>query len=269
MARSVLLLLLTTVLGFAQTPALPPEPSQIKGKQMIDKAVTALGDTAFLHLRSITSYGRVYGFFHDQLNGLDIARIYREYDDSAPAKGLGVKEREVMGKKQDYSYLYLSDQAFDITFRGARPIPDENWQKYVRATHNDILYILRFRLNEPGISFDYIGSDVLLSNHVEIVEVSDASDLTIRVYFDHNTMLPLRQTYTWLDPVTHERNEEVTVYDKWRNVGFGIMWPFSIERERNGYKIYQSFCESVQANAALPAKIFDLPPGATILKKVD
>jgi hypothetical protein len=259
----------STAILWAQAPALPPAPSQIQGRQMIDKAIVALGDSSFTHLRTVTTYGRIYGFFHDQLSGLDIARTYREYEDVLPAKGLGVKERQVLGKKQDYGYLYLSDQAFDLTFRGARPIPDENWEKYQRATQNDILYILRFRMKEAGLQFDYVGSDVLISNHVEMVDVSDANDIVIRVYFDHNTMLPIKQTYSWLDPATHERNDEVTIYDKWRNAGFGVMWPFSIERQRNGYKTYQSFCESVEVDKALPAKIFDLPEGSKILKKVD
>jgi hypothetical protein len=266
------LLVLAAVLAnhaLSQTPVLPPAPSQIQGKQMIGRAIVALGDSEFTHLRTITTRGRIYAFFHDKLSGLEIARTYVEYADELPQKGLGVKERQVLGKKQDYSYLFLPDQAFDITFRGARPIEDESWQRYVRSTQNDILYILRFRMKEPGLQFDYVGSDVLLSTHVEIVEVSDSHDITIRVYFDHNTMLPIRQTYTWLDPTTHERNEEVTIYDKWRNAGFGVMWPFSIEKQRNGYKTYQSFSESVEANKALPPNIFELPEGAKILKQVN
>ena len=234
--RSFLTVTLGALAVLAQTPALPPSPSEIKGKEFIQKAVEALGGGEFTHLRTITTRGRIYGFFHDKLSGLDIARTYIEYADEKPAKGLAVTERQVYGKKQDYSVLYLPDQAFDVTFRGARPIPDENWQRYHRATENDILYILRFRLKEPGLQFDYVGSDVMLSSHVEVVEVSDAQDRTIKVYFDHNTMLPIRQIYNWLDPATKERNEEITIYDKWRDAGFGVMWPFSIERERNGYK---------------------------------
>jgi len=258
-----------SLVAVGQTPVLPPAPSQIQGKQFIDKALTALGGPSFSHLRTVLSAGRVYGFFHDQLSGLDIAKTYVEYAEVQPDKGLGVTERQVYGKKQDYSVLYLPDQAFDLTYRGARPIPEENWQRYHRATENDILYILRFRLGEPGLQFDYVGADVLLSSHVEVIDVSDSQDRIIRVYFDHNTMLPLRQIYKWLDPVTKERNEEITIYNKWRNGGFGVMWPFSVERQRNGYKIYQSFSDSVEVNKALPEKIFELPAGAKILKKVD
>jgi len=73
--------------------------------------------------------------------------------------------------------------------------------------------------------------------------------------------------FTWLDQ-TKYRNDEVTEYDKYRDAG-GVMWPYSIERERNGYKIYQRFASSVQVNQPLPPKTFDLPPGAKLLKKVD
>jgi hypothetical protein len=238
-----------------------------KGKQVIDQAVAALGGERFLHMHSRVASGRIYAFFHDELSGLSLAKIYVEYLPDA-SSGLAVRERELLGKKQDYSYLFLTDQAWDVTFRGARPVPDEDWQRYARTTQNDILYLLRFRLNEPGIQYEYAGSDVYLSRHVEIVDIIDAKDQTIRVFFDHNTMLPVHQSYSWLDPATRVRNDEVTEYDKYRDAG-GIKWPFSIERARNGYKVYQMFADQVQVDQPLPPAIFDLPSGAKILKKVN
>ncbi len=240
-----------------------------KGKQVIDAAVAALGGDQFLHLQTRVASGRIFSFFHDQLSGLDRATIITQYLEPKPASGLAVQERELLGKKQDYSYLFLTDQGWDITFRGARPIPDENWKRYVRTTEHDILYFLRERLNDPGIDFDYIGSQVYVSRHVEIVDITDAQNLTVRVYFDHNSHLPIRQVYNWLDPETKERNEEVSIYDKYRDIGQGIMWPFDIERERNGYKTYQFFADSAEANKPVPPKTFELPPGSKVLKKVD
>jgi len=104
---------------------------------------------------------------------------------------------------------------------------------------------------------------------VDVVDITDANDKTIRVYFDYNTKLPVRESFTWLDTETRERNDEVTDYDKWRDAGDGIMWPFTIERARNGYKFYQIFANKVEINAELPGGIFDLPKGAQILKKVN
>ncbi len=234
----------------------------------MDQAIAALGGDRFLHLQNRVETGRIYAFFHDQISGLDVAQIYTEYLSEKPAKGIALREREVLGKKHDYSYLFLEDQGWDITFRGARPIPDENWERYARTTNNDILYILRYRLNEPGMTFDYGGSEVYLTAHVEVVDITDAKDQTVRVYFDHNTTLPVHQSFTWLDAETKYRNDEVTEFDKYRDAG-GIMWPYSIERERNGYKVYQRFATKVEINQALPPKIFELPPGAKVLKKVD
>ena len=258
--RLIVFLLTAALLSSAQT-------SPNKGREIIDRAIAALGGDRFLHLQNRVEIGRIYSFFHDQISGLDVAQIYTEYLDEKPAKGVAIREREVLGKKHDYSYLFLPDQGWDITFRGARPIDDESWARYLRITNNDILYMLRYRVNEPGMQFDYVGTDVYLTSHVEIVDITDADNQTVRVYFDHNTMLPVHQTFSWMDPDTKYRNDEVTEFDKYRDSG-GVMWPYSIERERNGYKSYQRFATKVEIDQALPPNIFELPPGAKVLKKV-
>jgi hypothetical protein len=257
---------LASLLLFASSLAAQTTPN--KGRQIVDQAIAALGGDRFLHMRNHIASGRIYSFFHDEMSGLDLAKVYVAYLDQAPINGVAVTEREVLGKKQDYSYLFLEDQGWDVTYRGARPIPDETWDRYVRTTRNDILYFLRERINEPGLTFDFVGSDVYVSTHVEIVDITDAQDQTIRVYFDHNTMLPIHETYTWLDPLTKEHNDEVTDFDKYRDAG-GVMWPFSVERQRNGYKTYQIFASNVEVDQPLPPNIFELPAGAKRLKKVN
>ena len=251
----------------ASGPGVDAAPN--KGKDVVDQAIKALGGDRFLNMHTRHVSGRIYAFFHDQMSGYDVANIYTQYLDDKDLKGVHVRERQVLGKKQDYSYLYLPDQAFDITFRGARPLEDERWERYARSTANDVLYWLRFRYNEPGMQFEYVGNQVLITNHVEVVDIIDANDKSLRVYFDYNTKLPVRASFQWLDPETKEHNDEVNDYDKWRDAGDGIMWPFTIERARNGYKIYQIFAGKVEINAEMPADIFNLPKGAQILKKVN
>lgn len=260
--KSVAVALLLAGTLYAQTEA-------NKGKQMIDRAVAALGGENFLQMRNVVESGRVFNFFHGQISGLEVARIYLEYLTDKPGSDLGVREREVFGKKQDYSLLFLPDQAWDVTYRGARPIPDENWAQYRRTTENNIFYILRVRHDEPGLQFDYVGTDVWLSTHIEIVDITDAQDRTVRVYLDHNTMLPIRESFTWLDPDTRYRNDEVTDFSKYRDAGGGVMWPYTVHRERNGYKVYENYLEKAEVNGPLPPKIFELPQGAKVLKKVD
>ena len=239
-----------------------------KGKPIIDKAVAALGGERFIHMGTRVESGRVYSFFHEQLSGFDRANIYTKFGVPSATAGLGITERQVYGKKQDYSVLFLPNQGWDVTYRGARPLPDESWQKYIQTTETNIFYILRERYGEAGLQYDYIGTDVLLNTQVEIVDITDAKDRNVRVYFDHITMLPVREVYTWFDQQTKYKNDEVTDFSKYRDVN-GVMWPFVIHRERNGYKTYEIFADSVQIDKPLPAKIFELPPGAKILNKVE
>ncbi|MFL6416529.1 MAG: hypothetical protein ACJ74Y_12775 [Bryobacteraceae bacterium] len=234
------------------------------GKQIVDEALKALGGDHFLNMHTRVSSGRLYSFFRDQISGAEIAHIYTEYPLTVEKGSLGVIERQVLGKKQDYSYLFLGSAGWDITYRGARQVEEETWNRYRRTTENDILYILKLRKDEPGWIYDFVGSQVFLSRHVDIVELNDSQNRTVRVYFDHNTRLPLHQEFSWLDPVTKSRNDEITDYDKYRDIGAGIMWPYTIQRSRNGYKAFQMFADSVQANGTVPPKTLELPAGTKI-----
>ena len=69
------------------------------------------------------------------------------------------------------------------------------------------------------------------------------------------------------DPVTKDRNEEVTHFTKYRDAGEGVQWPFAIERDRNGEKIYEIFSTSVEINdKKASADTFMLPSSIKLLK---
>jgi len=100
---------------------------------------------------------------------------------------------------------------------------------------------------------------------VEIVDITDNDNRVVTVYFHTSTKLPLRQVTERRDPKTNERNDEVTVYSKYRDVGGGVMWPFAIQRERNGEKIFSMFAESVKINRDLTDNMFTLPSNMKVL----
>jgi hypothetical protein len=47
----------------------------------------------------------------------------------------------------------------------------------------------------------------------------------------------------------------------------GVMWPYDIQRERDGEKIYQMYSDSVVINKDLTDNLFTLPADMKILKK--
>ena len=140
-----------------------------------------------------------------------------------------------------------------------KPIPVEEFERYRETTLHNFFYILRQRLHEPGMDFEYIGSDVVDRVPVDIVDVIDGENFTVRVYIHQTTKLPVKQSFSRLDPKTRDRDEEVTRFDRYRD-NQGIQWPQQITRERNGDKIYQIFADSVAFNQDLTDDLFTVGP---------
>jgi hypothetical protein len=241
----------------AQTASTPAEK---KGKQIIDAALIALGGQKFLDMEDRVESGRAYSFYREEISGLTIAKIYTRYISVPPSKSgkeLGLREKQAFGKGEDSAVLFLEDKAFEITFRGSKELPQERFDRYRDSTLRNVFYIFRQRLKEPGMIFESRGADVFENQPVEIVDITDSENRLVTVYFHQSTKLPTRQIYSRRDPKTHERDEEVTVFTRYREAD-GIQWPHQITRERNGEKVYQIFAESVKINTGLTDNAFSV-----------
>jgi hypothetical protein len=239
-------------------------PSDARARKAIDDAVAALGGDKFLQMKDRVEAGRAYSFYRENLSGLSIAKIYTRYLTVAPAKSgedLGIREKQAFGKNEDSAVVLREDGGFNVSYRGPKAMPKDDFERYRESTLHNVFYILRQRLHEPGLTFETRGSDVVDHLPVEVVDIIDAANRSTRVYFHQTTKLPVRQTWFRLDPKTKERDEEVTIFDRYREIQ-GIQWPQQITRERNGEKIYQIFADSVVFNQDLTDDLF-----ATELKR--
>jgi hypothetical protein len=255
-------------LALTCTILLNAETSQERGKRLINECLQALGGENYLHMQTRVESGRAYSFYREDLSGLSRATIYTRYDSGVAdtAHQLAQHERENFGKKQDYGALFTDKDAWDITYRGARPMPSNTFERYKETTLRNVFYILRIRLHEPGMIFESRGADVLQNVPVEIVDITDADNRTTTVYLHQSTKLPVRQVFYRRDPKTHERDEEITLFSKYRDVG-GVQWPYAIERQRNGEKINQIFSNSVEVNSKeATSDLFMLPSDIKLLK---
>jgi hypothetical protein len=261
--KSVLVLLLLAVAARAET-------AQERGKRMIQETLQAMGGSNFLAMDNLVASGRAYSFYHEKLSGLSVAKIYTRYLHASvpPVPGeLLVDERQSFGKEErSGASLFLAGKGYDVTFRGVRPMPEETDVRYKDTTMHGILYILRERLEEPGMVFEDRGSDIVDNVPVNILDITDSDNRTVTVYLHHLTHLPMRTVYYRRDPKTNERNEELTIYGKYRDVGGGVMLPLDIQRVRNGDRIFQIYAESLEINKSLAGSLFALPPGMPMLK---
>ena len=203
--------------------------------------------------------GRAYSFYNDRPGPLMIAKIYTRYitvAENRTGHDLAVRERQAWGKNEDAATIFREDGAAEINWRESKMVPEDQFERYRDTTLHNIFYIFRVRLHEAGLTFESRGADVVDHLPVDVVDVIDAENRVVTVYFHQSTKLPVKQKFTWRDPKTHDPTEEVTSYARYRENN-GIQWPQEITRERNGERVYQIFAESVAFNQNLTDDLFD------------
>jgi hypothetical protein len=247
--------------------SLAAETAKDRGKRLIEKTIAALGGDAFRTMRTRTEIGRASSFYHERLTGFSVARMYTKYIEPDGKTGIYELQRQVLGKKQEDTILFTTNEAYEVTYRGAQPLPDEQIKQFHETTLHNIFYILRERMSEPEIEFEGAGGDVIENQPVEAIDIYDSENRSTRVWVHSDTFLPVMQRFYSRDPVLHDRREEITRFSKYRDAGNGVMWPHAVERERDTEKIFQLYAEQVKVGDPLPETMFELPNGITMLKR--
>lgn len=233
-------------------------------------SLAALGGDRFLHVTDRIEEGRAYSFFNEKLSGLSLAKIYVRYlvpPEPPVVAFIGQRERQVFGKDETAFVLFDEKQGYNVTYRGAKPYTAADYERYRESLLHNVLYIFRMRLNEPGMTFESRGTELSNNVPVDSVDIIDSDNRVVTVYFEQSTHFPVRQSWFRRNAVTKERDEEVTVFSKYRESN-GVRWPWVIQREHNGERIYEMFSESVTFNTGVTDEKFTLPANTKILEGV-
>jgi hypothetical protein len=102
---------------------------------------------------------------------------------------------------------------------------------------------------------------------VNIVNIVDAANRQVEVAFSQSTKFPIRQRWVRQDPATKQQIEEITYFDKFRDAGGGVYWPFVLRRERNGHRISELYLDDIQVNQGLTDELFTLSAATKLLDK--
>lgn len=229
------------------TTVLPPDQATQKAKQIIQRAIDALGGQTYLSVRDITYQGRMSTFDHSgELTGFEKFMDYEKLPD---------KERQENLPKRNIIEIYNGKQGWQMDRGGVQEAPEDSLLKYQEDQKRDIDNILRNRIHEPDMNFHYAGPDVVELKEVDWVELDDNDDRQIRIAFSKSTHLPIQETVTTRDPQSKLRTEEVNYYSNYHQVE-GVTTAFQILRERNNVKIFQVFFDDVQYNTDPPDSLF-------------
>ena len=219
-----------------------------KARALLDQAIQALGGQAYLSIHDIEQEGRTYSFYHGRptSNGVLFWRFV-EFPD---------KERIEVTKQRDVAYLYVGDKGYELTFKGPRAVEKKDLEEYLRHRRFSLDTVLRTWTNDPGVAFFYDGNALAGNLPAQRITLINAKNEAVSLFFDIDTHLPIKKSYTWRDPVDKERNVEEEIFDNYRQVqGMMIAWGFT--RYFNGDMQSQRFASAVRINQGLNQAMFD------------
>ena len=218
-----------------------------KARAIVDQGIEALGGKAYLTIRDREQQGRIYSFHHGRESGGGVFWSFAEFPD---------KERVELTKERDIAELYVGDKGYEITYKGPHPIEEKTRLDYMRRHRFSLDTVLRTWINDPGVIFLYEGLAIAAQHSSHQVTLINSQDESVTLYFDTDSHLPVKKSFTWRDPVDRQKNLEDEVYENYRQVST-IMAPYNVTRFFNGDMSNQRFLNSVTINQGLDEAMFD------------
>jgi hypothetical protein len=220
--------------------------SEKKAKEILQKAVQALGGDAFLKTQDITRSGRSYQFRKDDLEGLGKFRVYDKFP---------LKQRAEFGKKGEIVNINDADQGWKIEYKVVKPQSAEEIRNFRANMNHNLEYLLRFRLDEKGMKFRYLGRTRMDLDEIEGVQLIDKENDRVKIFVNANNFLPVRMEYQ--SPAFGKRwqTEDERFLYNYHEIS-GVQIPFKTVRFSNGFKSGETQVESAQINSNLPDSLF-------------
>lgn len=219
-----------------------------KSYQILNDMIRALGGDAYLNMRDMSSEGRTYGFYHGMPNSMSI-QFWRfwEWPD---------KERIELTKQRDIIELFNGDKGYEITYKGTATQETKEMEDYLRGRDHSLEWVIRKWLPAAGTMILYSGTAMVERNLADQVTVLNDKNDSVTLSIDPRSHLPIKETYSWRDPLDRQLDEEAIIYANYRTIQ-GIPTPFSTVRERNGEMTNQRFITSATYNTGLAPTLFE------------
>ena len=228
------------------------QQSKDKVKLLVDQAIRALGGDAYLGVKDYSALGRYYVIEEDRQG-------WTEFVDQTRYPS---KVRQETGKKSDKeTTVYDLDAGKGWILYGdfeVKPVTPEQIDKFKKSFNHSLDFILRYRLREKGLTTHYFGSDLVGGRKaVEVVEIIDAENDTIRIAFEVSSGLPFRVEFQEIGKFGRKLRiaEE---YSNWHAIE-GVNTPMRTDRFTNEQPSAQIFITKIDYNVGLPDTLFVEP----------
>lgn len=245
-------LCVASLYGQQETSAKPAETqtNQQKARTLVDQMIQALGGQAYLTVEDYYSEGRSGSFHNESLVGSSLFYRFWKWPD---------KDRIEVTKQRDIVQLYVGDQAYEITYKGIRPLDPQKEERLRQAMirrHYTLENVLRNWLKEPGILLLDEGPSISEGHMAEKLTIINSKNESVTILVDPTTHLPLEKRFSTRDPRYRERDEEALIYGDWK-VFQGINTPRMTVTKRNGETISQQIILNITYNIHPADALFD------------
>jgi hypothetical protein len=232
--------------------------NQKKARATLDAMVTALGGQRWLTLTSSMQQGRTSGFYQGKPTGAT-SEFYevQKFPDQT---------RIELGKKRDVLEIISGDQAWEITYKGKKELPNDQVQELLRRRAHSVQTAIRVWLNDPRTVLIYGGQNLVERHLADQTTLINSENDSITLQTDAETHLPLRRSYQWRDPLYKDKNTDAEEYDDYHLVD-GLPTPYTFTRYHNGDMTNQRFLFRGAYDIPLTPDMFNPDLAAGKIKK--
>lgn len=229
-----------------------PDANAVKARNLLNEMVRALGGDRWLNLQNSYVQGRIAAFYEGKPTGVTV--LYWQWT-TPTAERVDMTE----GKKDKHNWVdvFTGDGCWEVTFRGKKPMDKDPCATAMRLRDHSIDTAVRVWMKNPDTLLMYDGQSLAERKLADQVTLLSPDNDGISIQMDAETHLPLSCSWTWRDPVFHDKNTDEVEFDDYHVVD-GLPTPFAITRVHNGDTTQQRYVLKAAYNVQLPPEGFDL-----------
>jgi hypothetical protein len=234
------------------------EKNTAKARAALDAMVKAMGGDAWLNMKNVEREGHIAAFHRgDPDPGTTLFFDYHQWPDH---------DRVEYTKHRDVVQFYIARKGTEVTYRGAKPLPQEQVDDFLRRRDHSIELAVKVWLKDPNTILVYEGQRMAERHMAEQVTMISPENEAITIQMDVQTHLPLTRTFKWRDPLYKDLNTDVEEYADYHDIE-GLPTAYSITRMHNGEMARQVFIDKVHYNQDLGPDFWDISAVAMKIKK--
>jgi hypothetical protein len=229
-----------------------------QARAALDAMVQALGGQAWLNMKNQMRQGHIAAFFHGQPDaGTTEYWEYHAWPDH---------DRTEYTKHRDVVQFYVDRQGWEVTYRGKKPLPQEQVDDFLRRRDHSIETVVKVWLKDPKTILIYEGQRLAERHLAEQVTLISAENEAVTILMDVQTHLPLRRSFQWRDPLYKDKNTDAEEYDDYHTIN-GFPTPFTITRFKNDDVTRQQFLDHAAYNQELGSDFWNVDAADRRIKK--